>query len=186
MMMQQQHGSCGSGAAAGPTLATNAMNNLTYDTCAYSKAVSESVAPLSYVLDTVKYEHCDKCRVELGVVGGTAVSHVSGNLVDLENNLLGIDRPGTRCPAYKHLPTPPGAPVQGKEYIKPVQHPAVDTTPLHLRPCQMHSYPAVPREPAMRPFVCPPPSGGNGGGAAPYAPPDAFAASTLADWAAPW
>ncbi len=190
-MMQQQpsvfgmstasaSGSCAS-AASGPTLATNAMNNLTYDTCAYSKAVSESVAPLSYLLDTVKYEHCDKCRVELGVVGGTAVSHVSGNLVDLENNLFGLDRPGTRCPAYKFLPAAPGAPVQGKEYIKPVQHPAVDTTPLHLRPCQMHSYPAVPREPAMRPFVCPP----SAAVAAPD-PFDAFNASTLADWAAPW
>jgi hypothetical protein len=130
------------------------MNRLSYDTCAYSKALSESVAPLDYMLDKSKYEHCDRCRIELGIVGGTAVSHVSGNLVDLENNLLGIDRPSTKCPAYKYLPVKPDQPLQGKEYIKPVQHPVIDTHMRHLRACQMHDYPEVPRAPPLRPFVC--------------------------------
>ncbi len=130
------------------------MNRLSYDCCAYAKTLSESVAPLDYMMDTSKYEHCDKCRIELGVVGGTAVSHVSGNLVDLENNLLGIDRPGTKCPSYKYLPPPAGAPLQGKEYIKPVQHPPIDTTPRHLPACQMHDFPGVPPPPAPKPFVC--------------------------------
>ena len=132
------------------------MNRLSYDSCAYSTALTQSVAPLDYMLDSSKYEHCDKCRIELGLVGGTAVSHVSGNLVDLENNLFGIDRPNTKCPSYKFLPpSRPGAPLQGKEYIKPVNHPKIDTTPLHLRACQMQDFPEVPREPAHRPFVCP-------------------------------
>lgn len=131
------------------------MNRLSYDTCAYKTALSSSVAPLDYMLDPSKYEHCDKCRVELGVVGGTAVSHVTGNLVDLENNLLGIDRPNTKCPSYKFLPPAPGKPLQGKEYIKPVQHPAIDTHMRHLRACQIQDFPAVPAAPAQKPFVCP-------------------------------
>ena len=130
------------------------MNRLTYDCCAYSKALSESVAPLDYMMDTSKYEHCNKCRIELGVVGGTAVSHVSGNLVDLENNLLGLDRPNTKCPSYKFLPPAPGQPLQGKEYITPVQHAPIDTNLRHLPACQMHDFPGVPAPPPMRPFVC--------------------------------
>jgi hypothetical protein len=129
------------------------MNRLIYDSCAYSKALGESVAPLDYLLDPVKYEHCNKCRIELGVVGGTAVSHISGNMVDLENNLLGIDRPNTHCPSYKY--TPGKQAVQGKEYIKPVCHPKVDTALKHLKPCQMQDYPEVPLPPPMKPFVCP-------------------------------
>lgn len=131
------------------------MNRLSYDTCAYSKALSESVAPLDYMLDKSKYEHCDRCRIELGVVGGTAVSHVTGNLVDLENNLLGIDRPSTKCPSYKFIPPKhPDDPLQGKEYIKPVEHPVIDTHMRHLRACQMHDFPEVPKAPPARPFTC--------------------------------
>lgn len=131
------------------------MNRCIYDACAYQETLRESVAPLDYMLDPVKYENCSKCRVELGIVGGTAVSHVTGNLVDLENSLLGIDRPGTKCSQYKWAPLPAGAPVQGMEYIKPVCHPPVDTPPLHLRACQFQDFPAVPLPPPTKPFVCP-------------------------------
>ena len=130
------------------------MNRLIYDKCAYSKALGESVAPLDYLLDPVKFEHCDKCRIELGLVGGTAVSHINGNMVDLENDLRGQNRPNTHCPDFKFLPRADGI-VQGKEYVKPVQHPAVDVRLKHLRPCQMQDYPEVPMPPAPRPFVCP-------------------------------
>jgi hypothetical protein len=130
------------------------MNRLTYDACAYSQSLSQSVSPLSYLLDPIKYEHCDKCRVELGIVGGTAVSHINGNLVDLENNLLGIDRPGTLCSAYMYAPSVPGAPIQGVEYIKPVVHPSIDTSLLHLPRCQLTSYPGVPMPPSPKPFSC--------------------------------
>lgn len=130
-----------------------ANNRLTYDTCSYSQELKQSVAPISYVMDPVKYEHCNKCRVELGVVGGTSVSHISGNLVDLENDLRGQNRPNTHCPEYKYIPNP-GNYVQGKEYIKPVCHPKVDTTMVHLKPCQMHQYAAVPPEPVPKPFTC--------------------------------
>lgn len=135
------------------------MNNLRYDPCEYSQAVNQSVSPLSYILDPIRYENYNKCRPELGIVGGTAVSHVSGNLVDLENNLIGIDRPGIQCAAYMHHPPAPGEAVRGAGYLfKPCPKP-VDTTMLHLPSCQFSSYPATPLPtvpmPAPQGYACP-------------------------------
>eukprot|EP00798_Chlamydomonas_sp_ICE-L_P003045 gene3044-13064_t len=39
-------------------------------------------------------------------VGGTNVSHVNGTLVDIENDLKGINRPSTKCPGFNFLPLP--------------------------------------------------------------------------------
>lgn len=130
------------------------FNRLSYDTCAYKQDLSENVSQLSYLLDPVKFEHCQKCRHEVGLVGGTNVGVVKGNLVDLENELFGINRPNTQCPSYKFTPRSDGI-VQGKEYIKPVQHPAVDVNMRNLRPCQMIDYKEVPHPPPMNLFSCP-------------------------------
>jgi hypothetical protein len=102
----------------------------------------------------MKFEHCNKCRPEIGIVGGTAVSHISGNMVDLENDLRNQNRPLTHCPQYKFLPRDDGY-VQGKEYIKPTCHPKVDTSLRHLKPCQFASYPETPLTPSMNLFTCP-------------------------------
>ena len=135
----------------------NALNRLKYDTCAYSKALSESVAPIDYVINPIKYEHCGKCRMELGIVGGTAVSHINGNLVDLENDLFNITRPSTRCPAYQFHPTPPGEPINTVIEVHPGRRPnnPINTQGLHLRPCQMAQYPEIPHPPKTPPFRCP-------------------------------
>eukprot|EP00798_Chlamydomonas_sp_ICE-L_P009373 gene9373-16495_t len=69
----------------------------------------ESTAPVEYMLDLSAHEHCDKCRVDIGIVGGTNVSHVNGTLVDIENDLKGINRPGTKCPGFNFLPTADGS-----------------------------------------------------------------------------
>lgn len=130
------------------------MNRLRYDTCAYKQALSQSVSPLEYILDPIKYEHYRKCRMELGIVGGTAVSHISGNLVDLENDLRGQNRPNTQCPSYKYLPSQDKQYIQGKEYIKPVEHPVINTQMKHLMPCQMINYGAVPADPRISPYKC--------------------------------
>lgn len=136
-------------------------SRLAYDTCAYSKALSQSVAPIDYVLNPMKYEHCSKCRIELGTVGGTAVSHINGNLVDLENDLFNINRAMTRCPDYKHRPLDrAGLPIVPA--IDPVlaaasgrmQQKNIDTRALHLQPCQMVSYAEVPRAPTAQPYTC--------------------------------
>lgn len=129
------------------------MNRLTYDSCAYKQELAQSVNPLAYILDPIKYENCSKCRMELGIVGGTAVSHVQGNLVDLENDLRNQNRPNTHCPAFKYAPSPDHV-IQGKEYIKPVTHPKIDTTMSHLKPCQMIHYEGVPLTPSLSLSSC--------------------------------
>lgn len=129
------------------------FNRLSYDTCSYKQELSENVTQLSYILDPVKYEHCQKCRHELGLLGGTNVGVPKGNIVDLENELFGINRPNTHCPSYKYAPREDSK-VQGKEYIKPVQHPEVDVSTMQLRPCQMVDYREVPHPPPMNLFSC--------------------------------
>lgn len=129
------------------------LNRLSYDNCAYQSALTQSVSPISYTLDPVKYENCNKCRVELGVVGGTAVSHISGNLVDLENDLRNANRPNTHCSNFKFMP-PTDQYLQGKDYIMGKQFPKVDTSMQHLPPCQFNQYPVVPLTPQMNLFQC--------------------------------
>ena len=80
-------------------------NRLIYDTCAYKKSLDQSVGPLSYLLNPIKYENCSKCRMELGIVGGTDVSQIKGNLVDLENDLRGATRTASLCPSNHYQPS---------------------------------------------------------------------------------
>ena len=79
------------------------FNRLQYDNCAYTHQLHESVGTLAYILDPSRYENCNKCRMEFGLVGGTNVSHIKGNLVDLETDLKGITRLATKCPTKKYL-----------------------------------------------------------------------------------
>jgi hypothetical protein len=128
-------------------------NRLRYDKCTYKQDLMQSVAPIDYMLDPLRYEHKNKCRMELGVVGGTAVSHITGNLVDLENDLRGQTRPVTRCPTYQYAP-PKNNVLESQEYIKPVQHPKIDLTPKHLPACQMIHYQEVPNVPSTMKAGC--------------------------------
>ena len=132
-------------------------NRLMYDTCAYKKELDQSVGPLSYILNPIKYENCNKCRMELGVIGGTAVSQIKGNLVDLENDLRGITTSASLCPEKKYIPNCPnsiGDDCQPKQINLPfnrgcnIQKP-IDTTLLHLPPCQMIRYKPVPLPPPV-------------------------------------
>jgi hypothetical protein len=124
-------------------------NRLSYDPCSYKQALHQSVAPIHYSLDPIKYEHKGKCRVDFGIVGGTNVSHITGNLVDLENNLRGQTFPSTRCSEYKFKPSINNN-ITSSEYIKPVQHPIIDTTPKHLDTCKMFDYAQVPTQSHMK------------------------------------
>ena len=74
------------------------FNRLSYDTCEYRKTLDQSVSPLSYILNPMKYENCNKCRMELGIVGGSNVSQIAGDLVLLESDLRGQTRPASKCP----------------------------------------------------------------------------------------
>lgn len=129
------------------------FNRLTYDDCAYKTELTNSVSVLGYMLDPIRYEHCSKCRPEIGIVGGTAVSNIKGNLVDLENNLMGRDRPNTHCPSRKYIP-PANNILQGNEDIKPVCHPPIDTNKLNLKACQFFDTKSVPYPPTPNLFKC--------------------------------
>jgi hypothetical protein len=114
-------------------------NRLRYDQCAYKTEINQSVGPLEYLLNPMKYENCQKCRHEFGLVGGTNVSQISGNLVDLENDLRGQTRQNTKCPDLKYAPTEGNViQVAGNACNSARQ---IDLTPVHLPPCQMLRFP---------------------------------------------
>lgn len=130
-------------------------NHLSHDDCAYKNDLIESVSPLAYVLDPAKYHHCNTCRNQIGVIGGTNVSHISGNLVLLENDLRGQTRPLTHCAQYKHQPID-----AQKRYIeridplKQIRYAPVDQSLRHLQPCQMIDYKGVPLPPPLQVSSC--------------------------------
>ena len=126
-------------------------NRLIYDTCAYSKKIDESVGPLAYVLNPMKYENCNKCRHELGLVGGPAVSHIQGNLVDLETELRGITRKASSCPSKKYQTACQTGDLTNCA-PKTINIPAtacgeertINTNMVHLPSCQMIRYKPIP------------------------------------------
>ena len=118
-------------------------NRLTYDDCSYKQALKQSVSPLQYTLDPIRYEHENKCRMELGIVGGPQVSHNKANLIDVENELRGQTFPATKCSSHKYNPNSKG----NKEYIKCTKYTPVSDEKVHLKSCQLFSYPQVPRAP---------------------------------------
>lgn len=131
------------------------FSRVKYDTCSYSQDLNLNVSYLSYNLETFKYYHCTPCRSELGLVGGNNVSKISGNLVDLESNLFGIDREQSRCAAMKFLP---GEQLHGKKKYKTVCYKDIDEKPKHLKHCQFFSYKPTQETPPLNLAKCPKPS----------------------------
>lgn len=129
-------------------------NRLKYDDCSYKTDLTQSVGPLEYVLNPGKYENCQKCRHEFGLLGGTAVSHIKGNLIDLENDLRGATRSASKCPDKKHKPGQRVLHLEGNACNKKR---TVDLTKLHLPSCQMIRYPPTPLPPAPDYNHCPAP-----------------------------
>ena len=137
------------------------FNRLTYDTCAYRHDLAESVGTLSWILDPNRYENANKCRIEFGVVGGTNVSHVQGNLVDVESDLKGTTRLNSKCPTLQYLnPCPTGTmnSCQPKQIVirntPSTTGRVINTNMVHLPNCQMFRYKPVPLPPAMEPVKC--------------------------------
>tara|TARA_A100000164_G_scaffold368201_1_gene391130 strand:+ start:234 stop:539 length:306 start_codon:yes stop_codon:yes gene_type:complete len=92
--------------------------------------------------------------MELGTVGGTNVSHIKGNLVDLETDLLGITRKASLCPTQKFTSAcasgnmancqPENIVIRGENCGS---NRVIDTTPLHLKSCNMIRYKPTPMPP---------------------------------------
>lgn len=84
------------------------FNRLDYDTCTYAKKLQQSTDPLDYLLYKGKYESCTNCKL----------SDFTNNLefgikVDVENDLKGQTRKGSKCPDEKF----PTNSQQGAEFI---------------------------------------------------------------------
>ena len=116
----------------------------------------------SYTQMPVKFEHPNKCRNALGLVGGSEVSNISGNLVDLESDLLGITRVQSKCIARQYLPACPlGGP--GCPDVPPSftfrdkatgETRTVNTAPRDLPTCQYTTLPGVGAPKALNTSTC--------------------------------
>ncbi len=133
-----------------------AFTRMPYDTCEYLTKCTENVSTLSYVLEPQKWYHCSPCRQALGggAPSGNSVSKLKGNLVDLENDLFGITRELSRCPANKYIPN--------DTYIHPFNvHKTNNYERLnikekkHLRECQFFDIPGLPSPPPLNLAQCP-------------------------------
>ena len=137
-------------------------NRLLYDNCEYSTKLFENKNVLEYILNPSKYYNCNKCSMQLGIVGGNSVSQIRGNLVDLETELRGTTRQLSNCPKNKYQPPcfdistcqpkaiviPPHGCNQGR---------VIDTNLVHLPTCQLYDIPSIPLPPPLAPASCPPP-----------------------------
>ncbi len=130
-------------------------NRLRYDQCSYQSDLSQSVGPLGYLLNPMKYENCDKCRHEFGLLGGQEVSNIKGNLIDLESNLRGQTRYASNCPSKQYAPTEGNTIViEGNACNKKR---VIDITKVHLPSCQTIERPAVVLPPPINYNSCPAP-----------------------------
>jgi hypothetical protein len=119
------------------------FNRTKYDTCSYKQNLQENVNTLGYIISPMYYEHQNKCRHQLGLLGGTVVSHIKGNLVDLDSELRGQTRYVSKCGANMYVPTDDGI-------IKNDKTPPIDTSMLHLPACQSIMYRSIPLPPKMQ------------------------------------
>lgn len=128
-----------------------ALTNLKYDSCSYKEDLKEEVSYLNYLLDINKFYRCSPCRPELGIVGGTNVSNINGNLVDLESNLFGIDRRNSKCSAKKYIPPCEN---ENKIKFKNGEGEPIDTSKLHLNTCQLFPVHKIPHPEKLNLYNC--------------------------------
>lgn len=102
----------------------------------------------NYFLDENKFENSNKCRVEFGILGGSTVSHTKSNIVDIENDLLGLTRASSKCPdnLYK---TPENNKIIPVKNFKTDSKPTLNLEKQHLKPCNFFNYQLIPNEPAL-------------------------------------
>jgi len=118
------------------------FNRTKYDSCSYKQNLKESVDTLGYILTPFRYEHSNKCRHQLGFVGGTSVSHIKGNIVDLESELRGQTRYVSKCGQNYYIPT-------DDNVVKNDKTEPIDTSLKHLGSCQSIMYKSIPLPPKM-------------------------------------
>ena len=76
-------------------------NKLLYD-CDYTfYKNNENKNKLSYLLSPDKYYNINQSRINRGIISGNDVSINTGNLVDLESELKGVNRIASKAPNNK-------------------------------------------------------------------------------------
>jgi len=111
----------------------------------------QSAGMFAYTQMPVKFENPSKCRNALGLVGGSEVSNIRGNLVDLESDLYGRTRVQSKCISRQYKPacplggpgcpdTPPSFSFRDKSTGETRY---VDTTPQNLNTCQYTTFPGI-------------------------------------------
>ena len=120
-----------------------------YDTCAYQSEILQSVGSLNWIIDSSRFVNNNPCRIAFGVVGGNETSVIAGNMVDLESDLMGI-RTASKCPSLKFIGQCTGKDMNSCQPKQAVirGNPSnsgrvIDTTPLHLRECNLFRYTPV-------------------------------------------
>jgi hypothetical protein len=108
----------------------------------------QSMKSANLILDNVKFENVNKCRVEFGILGGTNVSHTKNNLVDLENDLIGLTRTSNKCNKFQYVP-PEGNTLKPINYIKCTQNPTLNLEKEHLKSCNFFDYQEIIKEPVL-------------------------------------
>lgn len=109
-------------------------NRLSYDSCTYSRELTENMNILKYVINKNRYEHPEKCFHGKGLVGGATVSKIRGDVVDLDSELRGITRNLSKCTISK------AKPLDDEFMILNDKTMPMDTRKLHLPSCQMIDY----------------------------------------------
>ena len=84
-------------------------------------------------------QHVKERRHILGLVGGNEVSRISGNMVDLESDLLGITRPNSDAIYRHHLPPIGDSIVRNNPKLTL----KIETTQVPLKEYQQWAYPSV-------------------------------------------
>jgi len=118
------------------------FNRTKYDTCSYKQNLQNNVSALSYILSPIAYENEAKCRHQFGLISGAPVSHIKGNMVDLDSELRGQTRYISKCGGNEYLPSVDGI-------IKNDKTAPIDTAMLHLPACQNIMFRSIPLPPKM-------------------------------------
>ena len=138
------------------------FNRLIYDTDASLSRTEQSIGTLGYMLNPQKYENFNKCRMELGVFGGSEVSNIKGNLVDLESDLYGVTRKASKAPNKKYLTK---CAIRNQDNCQPEnirirdtpnqRGRIINTKLVHLPNCQFIDYQPVPLPDPIEVPTCP-------------------------------
>lgn len=134
-----------------------ASTGLLYDESAVREAIRQSTSPLSYAMFEQKFNNCNKCRVDFGVVGGQDVSLTGRNMVDVESDLQGRTRKLSKatCGSYQPRCAKNGGVCKSASGL-PFDCDECQEDKRHLRTCNMVQYKPRPTTVGyeIRPQVC--------------------------------